>query len=365
MINLLIKTGYPFVTFRYPHESEFINIVQNERDILTFRPEEMHDLSGFFLAPFDERSSVSPVYIRHDLSYTWAPGGEGPGAVTLKEPADPVIADMHIPGRATYLAKIREILEQIKKGVAEKVVLTRPELISLPEVFDFTSFFTALHHRYPAAFIFLVFLPGQGVWAGASPEILLDATGRSYETTALAGTLPLGENNSFPEWGEKELHEQQIVTDYILEELRRAGFQTTDTRGPHTVIAGGMAHLETTIRIAFPGERQDISRLLRALHPTPALCGYPQAAALEILRKTEQYDRQYYTGYLGPWNTRYPSRLYINLRSMHFLPGVRRALLYAGGGITASSVPEKEWEETRLKMSTLLSVLEKMPTFTG
>ena len=364
MINLLIKTGYPFVTFRYPHGSEFINIVQNDREINTYRPDEMPDLSGFFLAPF-KGSRVPPVYIRHDLSYSWAPGHEGSGPVALQEPATTASHDPDIPGKKAYLKKIGEILSKIEQDEAEKVVLTRPEAVSLPEVFDFTAFFTTLHQQYPAAFIFLVYLPGRGIWAGATPEVLLNETGPYYETTALAGTLPLDEGRSIPGWSSKELHEQQIVTDYILEELRRAGFRTVTNKGPHTVIAGDMAHLETTIRIARTGHPEDIARLLQALHPTPAICGYPQQAALEILRETELYDRQYYTGYLGPWNTRYPSRLYINIRSMQFLPGIRRALLYAGGGLTAASVPEREWEETRLKLNTLLSVLEKMPNFTG
>ncbi len=365
MINLLIKTGYPFVSFRYPHEKEFINIVQNDKAVNTFRPEEMPDLSGFFMVPFDRGSQASPVYIRHDLSYTWGPGHEGSGPVALQEAAADTGITPPLPGKEDYLMKIRKILAYIKEGKAEKVVLTRPEAVTLPETFDFTAFFTTLHRHYPAAFIFLVFLPGRGIWAGATPEMLLNATVQDYETTALAGTLPLDGEGGIPEWGPKELHEQQIVTDYILEELRRAGFQTTPDKTPHTVIAGSMAHLETTIRIAMPGQRRDIARLLEALHPTPAICGYPQEAAMQILRETEQYDRQYYTGYLGPWNTRYPARLYINLRSMQFLPGVRRAYLYAGGGLTAASVPEKEWEETRLKMSTLLSVLEKISNFAG
>jgi glutamate-5-semialdehyde dehydrogenase len=197
-----------------------------------------------------------------------------------------------------------------------------------------------------------------------TPEILLDTTGRYLETTALAGTLPLQGQEGLPDWSDKERREQQIVSDYILGVLETTGFPPDEIDGPHTIIAGRMAHLETTFRIAVPRQRRDISRLVQALHPTPAICGYPREEALALIRETEGYDRQYYTGYLGPWNTRYPSRLYINLRSMHFLPGRRQAVLYAGGGITAASVPEKEWEETTLKMNTLLSVLENLPNFT-
>ncbi len=363
MINLLIKNGYPFVTFRYPHEREFINIVQNDRSVATYDPEALHDLSGFLFAPFDERSAARPLYIRHDLSYTWTPEREASGPVVLREPgAEELPVTKGIP-REEYLRKIAQVLEQIRSHEADKVVLSRPAVVRLPGMFDFTAFFTALHQHYPAAFVFLIFLPGQGIWAGATPEVLLNAMGHYFETTALAGTLPLPSDNGLPEWQEKERHEQQIVTDYILEELQQAGFTPAAVNGPHTVIAGDMAHLETTLRIAVPHKKEDISRLVAVLHPTPAICGYPQEAARRIIREKEGYDRQYYTGYLGPWNTRHPSRLYINLRSMHFLPGIRRAVLYAGGGITAASQPEKEWEETRLKMNTLLSILEKMPNF--
>jgi isochorismate synthase len=31
--------------------------------------------------------------------------------------------------------------------------------------------------------------------------------------------------------------------------------------------------------------------------------------------------------------------------------------LYAGAGVTADSIPEKEWEETEMKMNTLLDVI--------
>jgi isochorismate synthase len=33
-------------------------------------------------------------------------------------------------------------------------------------------------------------------------------------------------------------------------------------------------------------------------------------------------------------------------------------ILYAGGGITAKSIPEKEWDETNQKAKTLLSVIQ-------
>jgi isochorismate synthase len=34
-----------------------------------------------------------------------------------------------------------------------------------------------------------------------------------------------------------------------------------------------------------------------------------------------------------------------------------QAVCYAGAGVTIDSIPEKEWEETEIKMNTLLEVI--------
>ncbi len=363
MINLLIKTGYPFASFRFPHEKEFINIVQNDRRVETFQAEDLSSLKGFVMVPFDVRGSAGPVVIRHDLSYSWSSAQGDAGPVPLHSKGEAPLPSE--PTRQEYLQKIVKIQEEIRAGRVRKVVLSRPRVVKISEEFDFTRFFLNLSESYPAAFIFFVHLPSLGSWAGATPEVLLDSTGRYYETAALAGTLPLSSDLSVPEWPPKEREEQRIVSDYIREVLDRSGFPPAEVEGPHTVIAGKMAHLETLFRIVPPKEPAAVARLLAALHPTPAVCGYPRDEALRIILATEGYDRQYYTGYLGPWNTPHPSRLYVNLRSMQFLPGRREAVLYAGGGITAASEPEKEWQETELKLETLLSVLQKLPNFTG
>ncbi len=364
MINLLIKAGYPFATFRLPGEHEFVNIVQNDREELTFRLPELTDLRGFVMAPFDLAGGSPARFVRHDVSYTWLPGYEDAGAVALPDSL-PSPAMPYEAGKEEYLERIKHIKKKIEAGKVRKVVLSRAKVIQLPAEFDFTGFFTHLASSYPDAFIFFVHIPGAGSWAGATPEILLHRTGRYYETAALAGTLPLDGEQSPPAWSEKEREEQHIVEEYIRQALEGAGFRPVEKEGPHTLIAGQMAHLETLFRVPLPKERDRVSRLLEALHPTPAVCGEPREEAFRIIREIEGYDRTYYTGFLGPWNTPYPTQLYVHLRSMHFVAGTRKAILYAGGGITAASDPQQEWEETVLKLRTMLSVLEKLPNFTG
>lgn len=63
----------------------------------------------------------------------------------------------------------------------------------------------------------------------------------------------------------------------------------------------------------------------------------------------------FYAGYLGPVNIHNRICLFVNLRCMQLLGD--QAVLYAGAGVTADSVPESEWEETEIKLNTLLKVI--------
>jgi isochorismate synthase len=95
--------------------------------------------------------------------------------------------------------------------------------------------------------------------------------------------------------------------------------------------------------------------MLRLLHPTSAVCGMELGPAREFLRQHEGYDRSFYTGYLGPVNVEDNTDIYVNLRCMQLRDG--HALMYAGAGVTADSVPEQEWEETEMKIDTLTTSL--------
>jgi len=366
MINLLLQTGFPFASFRFPREHELINIVQTEKRLLTYDPAKIENTSGFLFAPFDKDGNTPHVLIREDISFTCniVSGKTIPFHQSLRQVHSSLSRFPEIT-KEDYLKRIDQVLHRIEEGKVKKVVLSRSLLISLPLHFDFAAFFTALLNRYPGAFIFLVSLPGKGIWAGASPELFLILNNWYLETTSLAGTLHINKKDDALQWTEKEKQEQQIVSEYIKETFESLGLNKTkiNISGPGTILAGHLAHLQTTFRIPAAEIRGQLPELITALHPTPSICGYPKREALDIIRQTEQYDREYYTGYLGPWNTSYPSRLYINLRSMQSLPGTDRVVLYAGGGITSDSNPCKEWEETEMKISTLLSVLEKMTNF--
>jgi isochorismate synthase len=127
------------------------------------------------------------------------------------------------------------------------------------------------------------------------------------------------------------------------------------SKGPETLESGKVAHLKTSF--FFPAEKISgcLGSFIADLHPTPAVCGLPKDLADEYIRTNEFHQRKYYTGYLGPWRLGGQVSLFVNLRCMEITS--EEYILYSGGGITARSVPEKEWDETNQKAKTLLSVI--------
>ncbi len=118
-------------------------------------------------------------------------------------------------------------------------------------------------------------------------------------------------------------------------------------------------HLRTDFTGVFKKGGNNLSVLTKALHPSPAVCGTPQKAAKVFILENENYDREYYTGFLGPVSgLEDHSDLYVNLRCMKMT--AKTALLYVGGGITEASQPSEEWEETRDKLQTMIQVLAPM-----
>jgi isochorismate synthase len=265
----------------------------------------------------------------------------------------------------TYLQSVQEAVEAIESGTLKKVVLSRTKEVELPPDFVLTEVFERLCEKYPNAFVSLVYLPQlDQVWLGATPETLVDVDKEGiFRTVSLAGTQSAynAEGQPIPPkqapWTQKEIEEQALVSRYIISCFKKIRVREYTEEGPKTVVAGNLMHLCSnyavdTKEINFP-ELGTV--MLELLHPTSAVCGMPKMAALQFIQDHESYDREFYSGFLGPVNVENETHLFVNLRCMKIQNGV--ATLYAGGGITEDSIPKKEWQETELKCQTMLAVL--------
>lgn len=306
--------------------------------------------AGFIMAPFSE--GFPTLWIEADDTVNFA--SDSPLRSDF-----PIIRSKLTSAQKTlvvteeeYLHQVYEIKNLLKSGIAGKVVLSRQIILPFGKQLPVIDLFNDMCELYPDAFIYLACFPGYGLWIGATPETLLHHQNQTLTTMALAGTRRAGE---ISEWTKKDMEEHAFVVDYIHKKLEAAGCPEIVDTLPYTVKAGGAEHLRTDFSAGC--DRTKIAGIINALHPTPAVCGWPSEKALEIIKKTEKHSRTYYTGYLGPVNQDMV-QLFVNLRCMQIAG--KKAILYVGGGLTALSDPKAEWDETVLKSTTMLAAIEKM-----
>lgn len=340
-----IERNVPFFCFRRPGQPIRIGIQTSPLKPLQ-QPVSLSGSQGFVVVPFGDSA---PYYLLHeDLTVNVEQNN-------LEEKDIPTLSPVKNKGKKTtkeisrddYIKKVTKAIDAIKSGKLNKVVYSHPELVKgnlLPEV---TSILNKLITAYPHAYVAMVNLPGEGLWVCATPELLLSRNGQDLQTIALAGTRAIQVDGT--PWDDKNKEEQQIVERYIVNTLQP--FCTTIKVTPVTTTkAGHLEHLLTRIGMKMPQD-QMADKLLSALHPTPAVCGTPKHDSYANILANEGYDREFYSGFLGMIDDKEHFSLYVNLRCMKLTAD--GTTLFAGGGITADSVPISEWEETKMKIETL------------
>ncbi|MGX6447544.1 chorismate-binding protein, partial [Patulibacter sp. S7RM1-6] len=123
---------------------------------------------------------------------------------------------------------------------------------------------------------------------------------------------------------------------------------------PQVVRAASAQHLATPIRAQL-GDAVGVLDLVARLHPTPAVGGFPEEAALPPIPAIEGMDRGWYAGPVGWIDAAGDGDFSVALRSALLEPRV--AHCFAGVGVVADSDPASELRETEVKLQALLPLL--------
>jgi len=376
LINYAVDQNFSVAVWRLPNDNTKHLILSREHELL--KPDAaLEELpTGFIFAPFD--TAGDRIFLKADFSFSFTDDTLKPPTNTLETASATWLqsklgdikrtkarhyAQEHTTGnpeKDAYIALVSKGLAEIEQGIFEKVVPSRSKSVDLPLDFDVVTSFLKLCHANPNALISFVSSPETGSWLGATPELLVNVEdGTTFKTIALAGTQPYreGMNLKSVAWTQKDIEEQALVERYIISCFKRIRLREYDEHGPKTVVAGNVLHLksEFTVDMQATDFLQLGTIMLQLLHPTSAVCGMPLNPAIDFLRKYEGYDRQFYAGFLGPVNFKNNIHIFVNLRCAQLME--TKAILYAGAGVTIDSVPEQEWEETEMKMNTLLNVI--------
>lgn len=357
LLKVLLLNNIPFAVYRLPWRTEVHHVISFNLPKPYYKLNEIEGLSGFVMHPF-QSSSEFPVYLFPPDRYFMSNELTPEMMEELRDINFNHIADKPLQAATSqkqYYTQFKQAENLFDQGKLDKIVLSRIIHHRKIDSESATHIFLKLYHAYPSSYIFMVNLPGQGIWMGASPEILLNKVQGWFQTVSLAGTKPFTGVEP-PVWTAKEFKEQKIVTDFIKQNLQEAGILHAEIVGPETIRAANLWHLQTMFRIHSSAVHISTSDLIRRLHPTPAVSGFPKDVAVSEIPQIELHKREYYTGFLGAWNLNEQYHLYVNLRSMRL--NSNGANLFVGGGITPDSDMHDEWEETENKSKTLLSLLD-------
>lgn len=247
-----------------------------------------------------------------------------------------------------HMERVGELTERLRKRGEAKTVLSTVHCMPCSPM-QALEMACRLFERSKTEMCTFYSMPATGIWLGASPELLLECDPQGhFRTMALAATMPASETG----WSQKNVSEHLIVADYIRRELETAG-ATFATGEMGEALYGSVKHLRTDFEGVLPSG-MPAEKLIDALNPTPALCGYPLHAALDDIANLEQHPRLCYGGIVG---TISPAgiKAYVNIRCAHI--GSESMCIYAGGGIMPDSDPRSEWAEAQAKRASLLKMM--------
>lgn len=346
-LNKLLSEKHPYVLYRFPKSKTMQYFRIGKTTILDHSYSGLTG-SGFIFAPFKASSSHPVCFFEPEYEKGF------PSDVSFS--VDPknlftIDSDFMSTSREKYGRKFKRIMSELNSDSGiRKMVLARKFFLGTTNIPDPGVILHNLNKAFPNSFLFLVNHPNLGVWCGATPENLLTINHSKGKTVALAGTQKI-EDMAPVNWTEKEAEEQHLVEIFIEKKLNDL---TTgvERKGPDTVFTGNLAHLCTNY--TFDIDPVNSASLLKAMHPTPAVCGLPKRESIQLLSDIEGFDREYYAGFLGPVsnNGEHLTEVYVTLRCFKIC---RQGMeFFIGGGITKQSQEEMEWQETENKLESIL-----------
>ncbi len=259
-----------------------------------------------------------------------------------------------LPDRAGWDAAVAGSLALVSAGDLDKVVLARKSTFAFAAELDPLACLQALLPGAEHCYRFC-FAPAPGrAFLGASPERLYRREGHRVLCDAIAGTRTRGDGASLDRQlerdlmgSDKERREQDFVVRGIHESLAPLCGSLNTGVAPSVVKLRQCQHLMSTFEGALRDGVGD-AELLKALHPTPAVGGYPTGRAVREIGQREPFDRGWYAGPVG-WVGRDGAEFAVAIRS-GLVEGSTLSV-FAGAGIVAGSVPGEEWDELDYKIS--------------
>lgn len=315
--------------------------------------------------PFDPAQPAHIIVPEHAVELFPEAGEDdesvvGPIVGASAEPAQRAAAVIP-PDDPGYRVAVGAALRAIDAGIVTKVVLARTMHLEAGDPIDTAALFRAFARQNPEAYAYHVPDDEGGVLVGASPELVAAVDGTRLRSLPLAGTAARHDDPRADETARAELtssakdrHEHAVLVSELAERLRPLSATLSVPGEPEIVETPRLWHLGTPIGgELLPGTT--VLDVAGAVHPTPAVCGMPMAAAHDLIRILEPEERGLYAGLVGWMDSSGDGEWALALRGIHVSGSTAR--LHAGAGIVAGSDPVSEHGETAAKLGSALRAL--------
>ena len=257
------------------------------------------------------------------------------------------------PDRRVHRAGVLACLEAIRAGeVYQACVCTRFTGIVTGDPLDF--FANAASRTVPARGAYLA--GSWGAVASLSPELFLRRRGTVVDSSPIKGTLPLDARPSALLASAKDVAENIMIVDLVRNDLGRVALTGTVTVPELLSVqpAPGVWHLVSTVSAQVP-EQLSMPTLLDATFPPASVTGTPKHRARQLLSQWEPHHRGIYCGTVGLASPVAGVELNVAIRTVEF-DAAGGAVLGVGGGITADSDVDAEWQECLHKAASIVAV---------
>jgi salicylate synthetase len=273
-------------------------------------------------------------------------------------PAAPTASVIDVGADTTdYRGRVGAAIDEIAAGHYHKVILSR--CIDVPFALDFPSTYRlARQHNTPAR-SFLLRLGGFRA-LGYSPEVVAAVHDDGVVVTEpLAGTRALGRGAARDRQARDELEsDSKEIVEHAMS-VRSSLREITEVAEPGSAAVidfmavrerGSVQHLGSTVtgRLDASKNRMDA---LEALFPAVTASGIPKAASLDAILRLDEGPRELYSGAVVMFSADGGLDAALTLRTAYERDG--RTWLRAGAGIIGASDPDREFEETCEKLTTL------------
>ncbi len=264
-----------------------------------------------------------------------------------------------------FRPRVAVAVREIASGCYRKVILSRS--VKVPFALDFPSTYRMGRRHNTPVRSFLLRLGGIRA-VGYSPELVAAVDGGGgVVTEPLAGTRALGHGPARDlqarddlESSSKEIVEHAISVRTSLQEISEIAEPGTAAVTDFMTVRerGSVQHLGSTInaRLDPSSDRMDA---LEALFPAVTASGIPKAGGIEAILRLDEAPRGLYSGSVVVISADGGLDAALTLRAAYECDG--KTWLRAGAGIIEESDPEREFEETCEKLSTLAPYLIARP----